>query len=256
MKIIACIKQVPDTETRIKLKAGSSSIDTKDVKFIINPYDEFALEEALRVKEKVGGEVTVITVGPPDVDQSIRECFARGVDNGIRVWSDGFEHIDPLGTARVLAQVIKNNGYDLIICGKHAIDDDAAQVGTMIAEFLGIPQVPVVIKAEITATDAKLHRQIEGGIEVLEVSLPALFTAQKGLNEPRYPSLKGKMAAKKKSINVIDGKTLGIDTTPKVKIIDMTLPATRVAGTILKDVEPAEAAAKLAKFLKEEAKVI
>jgi electron transfer flavoprotein beta subunit len=256
MKIIACIKQVPDTETRIKLIPGANHIDTKDVKFIINPYDEFALEEALKTKEKLGGDVTVITVGPPDVEPSIRECFARGVDNGIRIWSDGFEHIDTLGTARLLAKAISNNGYDLIVCGKNAIDDDSAQVGTMIAEFLGIPQVPVVIKADISATSAKLHRQIEGGTEVLEVSLPALFTAQKGLNEPRYPSLKGKMAAKKKSITVIDGKTSGVDVTPKVSILDMKLPSARTAGTILKDLEPAEAAAKIAKFLREEAKVI
>jgi len=256
MHFIVCIKQVPDTETRIKLIAGSNRIDTKDVKFIINPYDEFALEEGLRVKEKLGGDVTVITVGSSDVEQSVRECFARGVENGIRIWGDGFENIEPLGTAKVLAKVISNMPYDLIICGKHAIDDDSAQVGILLADFLKIPHVPVVIKAEIYEKEAKLQRQIEGGIEVVGVTLPALFTAQKGLNEPRYPSLKGKMAAKKKSIQFIDGNTLGVDIKPRMHIIDMNLPKARVAGTILKDVEPAEAAVKLVKFLREEANII
>jgi electron transfer flavoprotein beta subunit len=256
MKIIACIKQVPDTETRIKLIPGANRIDTKDVKFIINPYDEFALEEALRVKDKTGGEVTVITVGPPDVEPSIRECFARGVDNGVRVWADSFGNIDPLGTARVLAKVIGSMSYDLIVCGKHAIDDDSSQVGILLAEFLSIPHVHVVIKTEIGDKSARLHRQIEGGIEIIEVPLPALFTAQKGLNEPRYPSLKGKMAAKKKNIQLIDGKTLGVDTNPKVCVVDMRLPVTKTAGTILKDVEPEVAAEKVAKFLREQAKVI
>jgi len=256
MKIIVCIKQVPDTETRIKIGSDGKSIATADIKYIVNPYDEYAVEEGLKIKEKLGGEVTVVTVGPQRADEAIRECLARGVNNGVRIWDDTFEKIEPLGVAKVLAKAIGNMGYDLIICGKQAIDDDSSQVGILLAEMLGIPQVAIVTKAEVTEKSAKLHRQIEGGTEVVEIPLPGLFTTQKGINEPRYPSLKGKMNAKKAKIEVIDGKSLGVDTTPKIQIQSMSLPPARTKGQILKDVEPAEAAAKLVKYLREEAKVI
>lgn len=257
MKIIVCVKQVPDTEARIRVIPGANKIVTDDIKFIVNPYDEYAVEEALQIKERLGGEVTAITVGPSGADEALKECVAKGVDKIIRIWDDGFEGIDPLGTAKVLAKAIGGMEYDLIICGKQAIDDDCGQVGIMVGEFLNIPVVAIVIKAEITdASGGKFHRQIEGGLEIVEMKFPALFTAQKGINEPRYPSLKGKMKAKKTKVDLIDGKSLGVDIKRGVKIIDMAIPEVRTSGMVIQEEDPAEAAKKIVKLLKEEAKVI
>ena len=256
MKVIVCIKQVPDTEARIKVMPGEAKIATNDIKFIVNPYDEYAVEEALKIKEKLGGEVTAVTVGPQGADQALKECVAKGVDNIKRIWSDSLENIDPMTTAKILAKAIEGMEYDLVICGKQAIDDDAGQVGTMVADFLGIPHVAVVVKAELDGDTAKFHRQIEGGVEVVEAKLPALFTAQKGLNEPRYPSLKGKMKAKKKKAEIIDATGLGVDIAPRIKVIEMSVPEVRTSGTMIREEEPADAAKKLVQLLKEEAKVI
>ena len=198
MKIIVCVKQVPDTNVLIKVREGGEGIVTDGLAYVVNPYEEYAVEEALRIKEKLGGEVIVISLGPERVVEAIRTCLAMGADHAIHL-PESDDNLDPLATARVLAEAIKKLEYDLILCGKHAVDDGVAQVGPALAEFLDLPQVTFVRKIEIAedGQSAIAHREVEEGIQVLKTSLPAVFTAEKDLNEPRYPSLKGMMAAKK-----------------------------------------------------------
>src|SRR5436190_3620899 len=202
MKIAVCIKRVPDSETRVKIAADGKSLDEAGVKFILNPYDEFAVEEALRQKEKAGaGEVVVIALGPPAAQETIRTALAMGADRGVllqteRIPADGFV------AAQALAADLKDGGYDLILFGKMAIDDYNHQVGPMVAELLGLPCVTAVTHLDIEGTKGVAEREIEGGIEVVDFPLPAVLTTDKGLNEPRLPALKGIMAAKKKPLEV------------------------------------------------------
>ncbi len=264
MNIIACIKQVPDTETQIKVAPDKKSIVKDDIKWVMNPYDEFGVEEALRVKEKFGGEVTVVGLGPKRVTESIRTALAMGADKGILIVDDALEGSDSLATAKALAAAIKDLDYDLIFAGQRGVDDDLGVVGAALAEFLGIPQISVVVKVDV-AEDGKsvrCNRPVEGEVLVIESSLPALVTAQKGLNEPRYASLPGIMKAKKKPLEEKSLADLGLDSAEfgeearKVKIMEMTPPPERAAGKIIEGETPEEKAAGLAKLLHEEAKVI
>ncbi|MBI5166557.1 MAG: electron transfer flavoprotein subunit beta/FixA family protein [candidate division NC10 bacterium] len=264
MKIIVCLKQVPDTAATIKVKPDGSGVETEGITYVINPYDEFALEEALRIKERLGeGEVTVITLGPPKAKEALRTALAMGADKGVHLSDPAFEGGDSYATAKALARAIQGLPYDLILCGKQAVDDDAAQVGPAMAELLGLPQACVITKLEIDANRKKavVHRQIEGASEIMEVSLPAVFTAQKGLNEPRYPSLKGIMGAKKKEIAEHNPSSLGLSPEEvglagsKVKILKLSPPPSRATGKILEG-EPREQASQLVKLLREEAKII
>src|SRR5947209_18499980 len=193
---VVCIAQVPDTETRIKIGPDGRHIDETGVKFIVSPYDEFALEEAIRIKETQGGDVTVLSFGPDRVQQALRECLARGATKALHVKGETAD-ADALGIAKVLAAAIKTLPHDLVLFGKQGVGTDNSLVGPMVAELLGYPQVNVI--THIEAGDGKLtaHREIEGAEEIIECPLPAVVTAQKGLNEPRYASLKGIMAAKK-----------------------------------------------------------
>jgi len=248
------MKQVPDTEAQIRVKSDGTDVVLDGVKFIISPYDEFGIEEALRIKEKMGaGKVSLVCLGPARCVESIRTGLAMGAD-------DAFH----LATAKALAAQLKKMEYDVIFCGRQAIDDDQSQVGVALAENLGIPHVSLVIKVEVAADkkSAKVNRQIVGGEEVIEVPLPAVLMAQKGLNEPRYASLPGIMKAKKKPLAPVKAADIGIDAAAagaagaKTKGINFSLPPARTAAKIIQGGSPEEKAAALAKALREDAKAI
>jgi electron transfer flavoprotein beta subunit len=250
MKIAVCIKRVPDSETRVKIAADGKSFDESGVKFALNPYDEFAVEEGLRRKEKAGsGEVAVISLGPAAAQETIRTALAMGADRGVllqvdKVPVDGFE------TAKLLAAELKDGGWDLILFGKMAIDDYNHQVGPIVAELLSLPCVTAVAHLDIDGTKGVAEREVEGGIEVVEFSLPAVLTADKGLNEPRYPALKGIMAAKKKPLEVKP-----VQPGPgAIEVLALTPPPERKEGKIVG--EGAGAVAELVRLLREEAKVL
>jgi len=258
------MKEVPDTATQIKINPEGTEIIKEGVEFVVNPYDEFAVEECLRIKERFGeGEVVVVCMGPPRATEAIRKCLAMGADRAVHLSDPAFEKSDTYATAKALAKAIEKIGFDLIMCGKQAVDGDGCQVGAQIAEFLGIPNVPLVVKLEISEDKktAIAHRQVEGATEIVEVKLPALFTAQKGLNEARYPSLKGIMGAKKKEIKVFTPADLGEDPSAFgeagsfAKLLKLSLPPARQAGRKLEG-EPEEVCKELVRCLMEEDKVI
>ncbi len=256
MNIVACVKQVPDTETLIKVKPDGSGIDETGIKWVMNPYDEFGVEEALKLKEKFGGEVTIVSVGPARALETVRTALAMGADKAIHINDPAFEGADAYNIAAALAAAIKGIPYDIIFCGQRAIDDDAGQVGSVLAEFLSIPQITIVTKVDVEGASIKVVRPIEGAQLLIESSLPCVVTTQKGLNEPRYASLPGIMKAKKKPVDVKDAAGLGITVAPKAKIAKTLPPPARPPGKIICGEEPAEKARELAKLLREEAKVI
>jgi len=263
VNIIVCVKQVPDTETQIKIAPDKKSIVKDDIKWVMNPYDEFGVEEALRIKEKFKGEVTVVGLGPKRVTESIRTALAMGADKGVLINDEALEGSDSLGVARALAAVIKNLQYDLIFTGQRGVDDDMGVVGATLAETLGIPQISLVTKLEILddGKALKAHRPVEGQVMVIESSLPALITTQKGLNEPRYASLPGIMKAKKKPFEEKTLADLGLNPAEfggggrKTVILEMTPPPARAAGKIVDGETPEEKASQLAKLLHDEAKI-
>ena len=198
MNIIVCIKQVPDTKAQIKIGPDGKSIVEDDIKWVMNPYDEFGVEEALKLKEKFGGEVTVVGLGPKRVTESIRTALAMGADKGILVTDPALDGSDSIGIAKALAAAIKDLEVDIIFAGQRGVDDDSGLVGSALAEFLDIPQVSVITKLEVSddGKTVKASRPVEGETLVIEANTPALLTTQKGLNEPRYASLPGIMKAK------------------------------------------------------------
>lgn len=249
MNIAVCIKQVPDTETKIKISGDKKWIEEGDINFILNPYDEFAVEEGLKLVEANGGEVTIISLGPDRVTSAIRSALAMGAHKAIHIKTDSIPH-DPLSTATALAQVLGEGDYDLILLGKQAIDDDHQQMGPILSEKLGLPAANVVTKLEVSSDKVSADRQIEGGFEKIECSLPAIITAQRGLNEPRYASLKGIMAAKKIQI---EERTVTLPE-DKIEILEINYPPEKPPGKIVG--EGADAVPELIRLLKEEAKVI
>ncbi len=264
MNIIVCLKQVPDTETQIKVGSDGKSIVTDDIKWVMNPYDEHGVEEALRIKEKFGGEVTIVGLGPKRVTESIRTALAMGADKGMLISDEALEGSDSLAVAKALAAAIKELDYDLIFSGQRGVDDDMGVVGANIAELLDIPQLSVIDKVEVAedGKSVKVNRPIEGSTLVIESPLPALITTQKGLNEPRYASLPGIMKAKKKPFDEKTLSDLGLDAAEfgegarKVKVLEIKPPPAREAGKIVEGETPQEKAAGLAKLLHDEAKVI
>lgn len=214
MKIGVLVKNVPDTEAKIKLNADKTAVETQGVKFVMNPYDEFAVEEALRIREKLKDDttVTVVALGPDRVVETLRTALAMGADEAIHASDAAFDNGDSLANARVLAKIFEPMGCDLILGGKQGIDFDSAQTCAALAEALGMPQVQVVI--ELTLSDdlksIEGRRRIEGGDEIVEAKLPAVVTCEKGLNEPRYASLPGIMKAKKKEIKKVSLADLGL----------------------------------------------
>ncbi len=257
VNIIACVKQVPDTEAQIKVKADGSGIEEGQIKWVMNPYDEFGVEEALKLKEKNGGDVTVISVGPARAMETIRTALAMGADKGVHICDPAFDNADAFVVANALAAVIKGLPHDIIFCGQRAIDDDAGQVGAMLAEALSVPQLTIVTKLEYAGSSVKVIRPIEGAQLSIETALPCVVTAQKGLNEPRYASLPGIMKAKKKPVDVKDAAAVGVSGASKSKVVKFAPPPARPPGKILcADDTPEGKAAELAKLLREEAKVI
>ncbi|MEW6203661.1 MAG: electron transfer flavoprotein subunit beta/FixA family protein [bacterium] len=263
MNILILLKQVPDTEAKIKVKPGELDIDREGINYVVNPYDEFAVEEALKIKEKVGGEVVVICLGEKRSEEAIRTALAMGADRAVRIDGDAIKGSDSYSTAVVLAKAAGMEKYDLILCGKQAVDDDSAQVGQITAEMLGLPYSSAIIKLELSEDQktAKVTREIEGGEEIDEVPLPCVLTAHKGLNEPRYPSLPGIMKAKKKELKVLGLAELGLDAGAvgaagaKSKIVELLPPPERQAGKVLEG-EPADLAQKVVQLLHDEAKVV
>ncbi|MBW1785742.1 MAG: electron transfer flavoprotein subunit beta/FixA family protein [Deltaproteobacteria bacterium] len=264
MNIIVCLKQVPDTETQIKIAADGKSIVQDDIKWVMNPYDEYGVEEALRIKEKFGGEVIVVSLGPKRVTEAIRTALAMGADKGILITDDALDGSESLARGKALAAAVKDVEYDLIFTGQRGVDDDMGVAGAVLAERLGIPSVSLATKVEVAedGKSATINRPVEGQTLVIEASLPVLITTQKGLNEPRYASLPGIMKAKKKPLEEKSLADLGLDPSEvgeagtKAKVLEMTPPPARAAGKIIEGETPEEKAAELAKLLHEEAKVI
>lgn len=251
MDIIVCIKQVPDTTTVIQIDPSGKDIVRDGITYIVSPYDEFAIEEALRIKEAQGGTVTVLTVGPESAKEALRTGLAMGADEAIHVLYEGSPiQLDSMTTARLIAKALEGRKFDLILCGRQAIDDDAQQMGSLVAEFLNIAQISLVIKLEIQGEQVKASRTIEGGTQVIESRLPLLITAQKGLNEPRYPSMKGIIKARKKEITELKAADLGVDLNPVVVLEELRMPPARPASKLVGNVE------ELVKALHEEIKVI
>jgi electron transfer flavoprotein beta subunit len=261
MKILVLVKQTPDTETKVRLSADSKSIEQGDVKYIINPYDEFAIEEALKLKEKVGsGEVVIASFGGDSTKELIIKGLAMGADRGLLVSSAGAENTDSLGVAKVLAAAVRAENADVVFCGKQAIDDDNMHVGTMTAELLGWPHVNVVTKFELNGTTARVEREVEGGqVEVYDVTLPAVFGAHKSLNTPRYASLPGIMKAKKKPFDTKTPSDLGVDAAslkPQSMIKSFRYPPEKPKGQVFSGDTVEAMVEKVVKLLRDEAKVI
>jgi len=255
MNIIVYIKQTFDTEAKIVLN-GSGKIDANGVNLIINPYDEYAIEEGIRLKEKLGGEVTIVSMGGARAQEAIRTALAMGADKAVLVSDPGLENSDEWTNAEVLAKVLSDIPYDIILAGRIAIDDGASQIAVRLAEILGVPSISSVLKLDVTGTQATVTREIDGGTEVIEVSLPLVVTAQKGLNDPRYPSVAGIMKAKKKPLKTVSLADLGFgELTLKMNVDKYTLPTARKGGRIIPG-EAAQAAQDLARLLREEAKVL
>ncbi|HUX07956.1 MAG TPA: electron transfer flavoprotein subunit beta/FixA family protein [Acidobacteriota bacterium] len=264
MNIIVPIKQVPETEIRVKMAADGRSLDLTGVKMVVNPFDEFAIEEALQIKEKLGeGSVTVVTVGDSGSTQALRTALAMGADAAVRVKLEEAPGSDSLAIASMLASIIKDRPCDLVLCGKMAVGSDQSQVPAMLAGLLGWPLVTVVGKLELGDGSFTAQHQIEGMGEVVKASLPAVISAEKGLNEPRYPSLKGIMAAKRAQIEEISPAELGVDAAilgedgAALELVGIEMPPERGEGiTVDAGDDPASAARQLADWLKNHAKVI
>jgi electron transfer flavoprotein beta subunit len=259
VKIVVCVKQVPSSEARIAVAPDGVSIKTEELEMVVNPYDEYALEEALQIKEAKGGEVTVVTVGPEKAKEALRTCLAMGADRGLIVQDPSYHGGDGLGIARILGDVIRGLEPDLVLCGKLSIDVESDSVGIALAETLGWPHVSMATKIEWT-DDAHLrvHREIEGGREVVDVALPALLTAEKGLNEPRYPSLKGIMAAKRKPIDEVTPQVSADEVGPAgagVQIVSLAPPPERGGGRKFEG-DPEEVVPQVVELLKNEAKCL
>ncbi len=248
MNIAVLVKLVPDTEASLKIGEDRRYISTADLNFVLNPFDEYAVEEALLQKAKHGGIVTVISLGEDMAVKALRNSLAMGADEAVHVKTPG--GLDLLGVAKALATVLKDKEYDLIFAGKQAVDDDCGAIGPMVATLLDIPHVSTVTKLDVETDKLTAEREFEGGVERFEAPLPALITTMKGLNEPRYASLKGIMTAKKKKIEEINAEPVPA----KTEVVQLTYPPMRPPGKIVG--EGSEAVPELIKLLKEEAKVL
>ncbi len=260
MNIHVFIKRVPDTESRIRIQHETKSIVEEGLTFIINPYDEYAVEEALRLREAKGGLVRVFALGREDSLTVLRKALAMGADEAVLIKDGAGETYDGLRTARAIAAAVKTKypDFSLLLFGRQSVGADNGQVPSMVAELLGLPQASVVTKLEIEGETGSALREVEGASEKVAFPLPAVVSAQKGLNEPRYETLKGIMAAKKKEIPVVAVEELGLaseDLAPAVEVVSLDVPPQRQAGKVLQG-EPAEVARELVGLLHEEAKVI
>ena len=256
MNIVVCIKQVPAKDAPLTIAEGGTWIREADISFEINEPDSFALEEALRLKEKHGGEVVALSMGPERAKQTIKEALAKGADRGIHVADDRFFALDPLATARSLAAAIRKEKFDLILTGLQSNDHGFGQTGVLLAELLGLPHATIIMQIEVVDGRMKLKRELEAGwFQWVEVPLPALLTIQSGINKVRYATLKGIMAAKKKEIVTVPRESLGVANEPTERLERVYVPQ-KTKKTEFLSGTPKEAAAKLVEKLKFEARVI
>jgi electron transfer flavoprotein beta subunit len=257
MNIYVLMKRTFDTEEKITISGGK--INEDGAEFIINPYDEYAVEEAIQVRDAHGGEVTVISVGGEDAEKQLRTALAMGADKAVLInTEDDVENGDQFTTSKIISEYLKDKNPDLIIGGNVAIDGGSGQVGPRVAELLNIPYVTTITKLEIAGTTVKIVRDVEGDSEVIETTLPLLVTAQQGLNEPRYPSLPGIMKAKKKPLDELELDDLDLeedDVAAKTKTIEIYLPAQKEAGRILNG-DLSDQVKELVQLLHTEAKVV
>lgn len=261
MNVVVLIKRVPDTETRIQIKDGK--VVTEGISWIISPYDEYGVEEALRLIEKNGGKVTLLCLGPEEAKETIRKGLALGADEAIHLNDPAFLGGDASTTAKVLSAALKKLQFDLVLAGKQAVDEDNAQVGVRVAELLNVPEVNSVIKLELSEDkkSARCTREVDGDRDIAVTSLPAVITTQQGLNEPRYPSLKGIMGAKKKPIKDWKAADIGIDpgtvgsAGAKLEVVTVEPPPARPPGKLIPG-DASTAAKELVRLLHEEAKVV
>lgn len=256
MNIFVMMKRTFDTEEKISIKNGQ--IHEGDAEFIINPYDEYAIEEAIVLKEKHGGEVTVVTVGDEDGEAELRTALAMGADKAVLINIEDLDHVDSFTVASILIKYIEKQEIDLILAGNMTVDGGSAQIGPLVAEGLGIVQVTAITKLDVNEGKALVVRDVEGDVETIEVSLPLLVTAQQGLNEPRYPSLPGIMKAKKKPLEFLELDDLDIDeenVEAKTSMVEVFLPQVKQAGRIIEG-DAHEQVKQLVSLLSSEAKVI
>jgi electron transfer flavoprotein beta subunit len=278
VKIVVIVRQTPDTEAKIKVASSGNSVEPEGIKWIVNPFDEFAIEEGIKIKEKLKtGEVILITMGPARCVEALRTGLAMSADRAVHIKDESFAFTDPYASAKVIAQEIKNlGGFDLILTGKKMIDEETGQVGIHVAEDLGIPHVAIVTKMEVSSDGKKVtcQREVEGGQIIVEVPLPALITCEKGLNEPRYASLPGIMKAKKKEVKEVTPDKINVEALglskealgqagARFKVIKLETPQVQRRLKVLKgeqgmvrDAEVSETAHELVRLLREEAKVI
>ena len=249
MKIIVCVSLVPDSTTKVKISGSGTEIDDTGVSYILNTYDEFAVEEALRVKEKNGGEVIAVSFGSDKSKEAIKKSFQMGADKGVLIKTDS-KNFDSFNVAKNLSDYLKGQNADIILFGKQSIDFDGLLIPSMVSEFLSVPCISVVVKLEIDNGKVTAEREIEGGKEIIESKLPIIIGTQKGINEPRYPNLKSIMAAKSKPIEEIPATS----NENKIEILEMKLPPAKSSGKIFSNGK--EDVAELVRLLREEAKVI
>ncbi|KYZ76983.1 electron transfer flavoprotein subunit beta [Anaerosporomusa subterranea] len=261
MEIVVFVKQVPDT-TEVKIDPQTNTLIRQGVPSIVNPFDKNAVEAALQLKEKHGGKVTVVSMGPPQAKDALKECIAMGADEALLVSDRAFGGADTLATSYTLAAAAKKLGkVDMIICGKQAIDGDTAQVGPEIAEHLGMPQVTYVAKIDVNGETVRVEREHEEGYEIIEVNMPVLLTVVKSINEPRYPTVKGTMKANRKEIPVwtvndieVDAEKIGLKGSP-TQVRKIFTPKQRVQGEVIQAETAREAVAALIQKLSD-AKIV
>jgi electron transfer flavoprotein beta subunit len=263
MNVVVLLKQVPDTESLIEINAEASDIQTDNLKWIVNPYDELAVEEGIRIREKQGsGKVTVLTVGPDRATAAIRTALAMGADEGVLISDPALGNLDPLATAKVLAAALKAVPFDLIIAGQRAVDDDSCLVPSAVAEYLGIPLLAMVVRQEIVGSKIQCEQSLQDGTAVVETDLPALLTTQRGLNQPRYASLPNIMKAKKKPLETKSLAALGLDAAlfgsgaMKTRVLSLAFPPQRKVCKMIPGETAEQKAAGLVQTLHEEAGVL
>jgi len=256
LNIIVCVKQVPAKDAPLAISADGTWIRESDIGFEMNEPDSYALEEALRLKEKHGGEVVALSMGPERVKQTIKEALAKGADRGIHVSDDKFFALDPLGSARSLAAALKDQKFDLILTGLQSDDHGFGQTGVLLAELLGLPHATIIMQIDVADGKMKLKRELEAGwFQWVELPLPAVLSIQSGINKVRYATLKGIMAAKKKEIAPVSRESLGVNSAPTQKVEKIYVPQ-KTKKTEFISGSAKEAAGKLIEKLKHDARVL
>ena len=249
MKILVCVKRVIDYNVKIRVKSDKTGVEKDNVKMSMNPFDEIAVEEAVKMKEnEIAKEIVVVSIGTEACKETIRSGLAMGADRGIHINSD--EDLEPLNISKILTKIVENEKPDIVLMGKQAIDDDSNQTGQMLAALSGFSQATFASKVEKVDNFLNVTREIDGGLETLKLSLPCIITTDLRLNEPRYASLPNIMKARQKKIDSIDVSTLGLDLSPRLSVIEVNDPPERKAGIMVKDID------ELMEKLTNEAKVI